>query len=58
MKEHLNVRGMMKNRQISKLVAKMFHLWLTNPCQKYDIELRQVCRFLPSSKTCSFIQRH
>lgn len=55
--EDLNVRGIMKNRHLSKAVAKQgfytFKLWLTNLCRKHGIELRQVDRFFPSSKTCS-----
>ncbi len=55
--EDLNVRGMMKNRHLSKAIAKQgfytFKLWLTNLCRKHGIELRQVDKFFPSSKTCS-----
>ena len=55
--EDLNVSGMMKNRHLSKAVSKQgfytFKLWLTNLSKKYGIELRQVDRFFPSSKTCS-----
>ena len=55
--EGLNVKGMMKNRHLSKAVAGQnfyyFKKWLTAKCKQYDIELRQVNRFYPSSKLCS-----
>lgn len=55
--EDLNIKGMMKNRHLSKAVAKQgfytFKLWLTNLCRKHGVELRQVDRWFPSSKTCS-----
>ena len=55
--EDLNVKGMMKNRHLSKAVAGQnfyyFKEWLTAKCKQYDIELRQVNRFYPSSKLCS-----
>jgi putative transposase len=55
--EDLNVRGMMKNRHLSKAIAQQcfytFKLWLVANCKKYGIELRQVDRFYPSSKICS-----
>ena len=55
--EDLNVRGMMKNRHLSKAISKqgfnMFRVKLTNKCVKYGIELRIVDRFYPSSKTCN-----
>ncbi len=55
--EDLNVKGMMKNRHLSKSVAQQgfytFKLWLSNLCRKHGIELRQVSKFFPSSKTCS-----
>lgn len=55
--EDLNVRGMMKNRHLSKAIANQcfhtFKLWLSNQSRKYGIELRKVDRFFPSSKKCS-----
>ncbi|MGH1327649.1 RNA-guided endonuclease InsQ/TnpB family protein [Bacillus pretiosus] len=55
--EDLNVRGMMKNRHLSKAIAKQcfytFKAWLLTKCNEYGIELRQVDRFYPSSKLCS-----
>lgn len=55
--EDLNVKGMMKNRHLSKAVAQQnFHYfkeWLLAKCKEYGIELRQVSRFYPSSKLCS-----
>ncbi|HDR4422310.1 TPA: transposase [Bacillus cereus] len=55
--EDLNVKGMMKNKHLSKAVAQQcfyaFKTWLSTKCREYGIELRQVDRFYPSSKTCS-----
>ncbi len=55
--EDLNVKGMMKNRHLSKAVAGQnfyyFKEWLTAKCKQYGIELREVDRFYPSSKLCS-----
>ena len=54
--EDLNVRGMMKNRHLSKAVAQQkffeFRTKLINKCKEHSIELRVVDRFYPSSKTC------
>ena len=54
--EDLNVRGMMKNKHLSKAISKqgfnMFRVKLTNKCREYGIELRIVDRFYPSSKLC------
>ncbi len=54
--EDLNVRGMMKNRHLSKAMSKqgfnMFRVKLNNKCNEYGIELRIVDRYYPSSKTC------
>jgi len=54
--EDLNVRGMMKNRHLSKAVAQQkffeFKTKLISKCKEYDIELRVVDRFYPSSKLC------
>lgn len=55
--EDLNVRGMMKNRHLSKAVAQQkfykFRVKLTNKCKQNGIELRIVDRWYPSSKLCS-----
>ncbi|EPZ0457120.1 TPA: RNA-guided endonuclease InsQ/TnpB family protein [Bacillus cereus] len=55
--EDLNVKGMMKNKHLSKAVAQQcfyaFKTWLSTKCREYGIELRQVDRFYPSSKICS-----
>ena len=54
--EDLNVKGMMKNRHLSKAAAqqKFFECRtkLTAKCKEYGIELRLVDRFYPSSKLC------
>ena len=54
--EDLNVRGMMKNKHLSKAVAGQkffeFRTKLTNKCNWMSIELRIVDRFYPSSKLC------
>ncbi|ANB62292.1 RNA-guided endonuclease TnpB family protein [Anoxybacteroides amylolyticum] len=55
--ENLNVKGMMKNRHLSKAMAEQcfytFQTWLIHKCKKYGMEVRQVSRFYPSSKMCS-----
>ena len=54
--ENLNIRGMMKNRHLSKAIAQQkffdFRTKLTVKCKVYGIELRLVDRFYPSSKLC------
>ena len=54
--EDLNVKGMMKNRCLSKAVASQkfyeFRARLKAKCDENGIELRIVDRFYPSSKTC------
>ena len=54
--EDLNVKGMMKNRHLSKAVAQQkffeFRTKLTTKCNELGIELRVVNRIYPSSKTC------
>lgn len=54
--EDLNVRGMMKNRHLSKAVADQkfseFRTKLTTKCHESGTELRLVNRWYPSSKTC------
>ena len=55
--EDLNVKGMMKNKHLSKAIASQkffeFKTKLMSKCKENNIELRVVDRFYPSSKTCS-----
>lgn len=55
--EDLNIKGMMKNRHLSKAVAQQsfyaFKEFLIDKCSEKGIELRQVDRWYPSSKLCS-----
>ena len=55
--EDLNVKGMMKNRHLSKAIANQrlsqFKEKLKYKCALNGIELRQVDRFYASSKICS-----
>ena len=54
--EDLNVKGMMKNRHLSKAVASQkfyeFRAKLLDKCNESGIELRVVDRWYPSSKIC------
>ena len=55
--EDLNIKGMLKNRHLSKAISKQnfyyFKEFLTQQCNKNNIELRIVDRWFPSSKTCN-----
>nr|WP_283690723.1 transposase [Clostridium perfringens] len=55
--EYLNVKGIMKNRHLSKAIVSQkffeFKTKLMSKCKQNNIELRIVDRFYPSSKTCS-----
>lgn len=55
--EDLNIKGMMKNRYLSKAIAEQnFYKFITYMKYKAEfngIEFIQVPRFYPSSKTCS-----
>jgi len=55
--EDLNIKGMMKNKHLSKSIAQQkfyeFKIKLQIKCKLNDIELRIANRFYPSSKTCS-----
>lgn len=55
--EDLNVKGMMKNRHLSKAVSNQcfhkFRKYLTYKCKMYGVELEVADRFYPSSKMCS-----
>lgn len=54
--EDLNVKGMMKNRHLSKAIAEQnfytFREKLTAKCNQLGIEVRIAGRFFPSSKMC------
>ncbi|SFG65263.1 RNA-guided endonuclease InsQ/TnpB family protein [Sporolactobacillus nakayamae] len=54
--EDLNVKGMMKNRHLSKAVAQQgfydFRIRLTNKCKELGISLHVVNRFESTSKIC------
>lgn len=55
--EDLNIKGLMKNKYLSKSIAKAqwykSKMFLINQCKKLGIELRVASRFYPSSKLCS-----
>ncbi|MCU4992360.1 transposase [Bacillus cereus] len=55
--EKLNVKGMMKNRHLSKSIAKQrFHDFkekIKYKCEKYGIEFIEADMWYPSSKICS-----
>lgn len=55
--EDLNVKGLMKNKHLSKAIANQnfhkFKVVLTQKCKEWNIELRMVSRAYPSSKKCS-----
>ena len=54
--EDLNIKGMMKNRHLSKAIASQkfyeFRTKLKTKCDENGIELRVVDRWYPSSKIC------
>lgn len=54
--EDLNIKGMMKNKHLSKAIAQQnfysFIIKLKNKCKQNGIELRIADRWYPSSKTC------
>ena len=54
--ENLNVKGMMKNRHLSKAIGEQglynFKRILEYKCNFYGIEFVEADRFYPSSKTC------
>lgn len=54
--EHLNVKGMMKNRHLSRSIAQQgfydLKRMLLEACRKLSIEVREVSQWYPSSKTC------
>ena len=55
--ENLNVRGMMKNRHLSRAIAEQkfheFQRQIKYKCEQYGIEFVLADRFYASSKTCS-----
>lgn len=55
--EDLNIQGMMKNKHLSDAIQEQklyeFKRQISYKCAKYGIELIEVPRFYPSSKTCS-----
>ncbi|WP_346889229.1 transposase [Clostridium sp. UBA1056] len=55
--ETLNIKGMMKNKHLSKAIAEQclydFKIKLKYKCEFYGIEFVEADRFYPSSKTCS-----
>ena len=55
--EDLNVKGMMKNKHLSRSIAEMgfydFIRTMKYKCEESGIKFFQVDRFFPSSKTCS-----
>lgn len=55
--ETLNIKGMMKNRHLSKAIAKQklhdFKVKLQYKCEKNGIKFSQADMWFPSSKTCS-----
>ena len=55
--EHLNVKGMMKNRHLSKAIAQQrfyeFKRQIQYKCKRVGILFVEVDRWFPSSKKCS-----
>ena len=55
--EDLNIKGMMKNKHLSKAVAEQclydFKMKMKYKCEFYGIQFIEADRFYPSSKTCS-----
>ena len=55
--EDLNVKGMMKNKHLSKAIQQQefykFRQYISYKCQGYGVRLVVANRFYPSSKTCS-----
>lgn len=56
--EHLNVKGMMKNKHLSKAIAgqKLYELkrQIQYKCKKYGIKFVEADKWFPSSKICSY----
>ena len=55
--EALNIRGMMKNKHLSKAIQKQglyeFKRQIQYKCEKHGIEFVEADKWYPSSKTCS-----
>ena len=55
--EDLNIKGMMKNRHLSRAIGEQcfskFTEILINKCKQFKVELRKVSRTFPSSKKCN-----
>ena len=55
--ETLNIKGMMKNRHLSKAIAEQclydFKTKMKYKCELYGIEFVEADKWFPSSKTCS-----
>lgn len=55
--EDLNVKGMMKNKYLSKSIQEQgfgyFKTYITYKCEESGIQIYCVDRWYPSSKTCS-----
>jgi len=55
--EKLNIKGMMKNRYLSKSIAQQklyeFKRQLAYKCEKYGIRFLEADKWYPSTKTCS-----
>lgn len=55
--ETLNIKGMMKNKHVSKAIAKQclheFKRQIQYKCEKYGIEFVEADKWYPSSKLCS-----
>jgi putative transposase len=55
--ETLNIKGMMKNKHLSKAIANQklaeFIRCIAYKCNKYGIQFVQADKWYPSSKTCS-----
>ncbi|MGL4338347.1 MAG: RNA-guided endonuclease InsQ/TnpB family protein [Turicibacter sp.] len=55
--ETLNIKGMMKNKHLSKAIRQQklyeFKRQIQYKCEKYNIEFIEVDKWYPSSKTCS-----
>lgn len=55
--ETLNIKGMMKNRHLSKAIVQQglyeFKRQIQYKCKKYGIEFVEADKWFPSSKTCS-----
>ena len=55
--EHLNVKGMMRNKHLSKAIAEQklyeFKRQIQYKCKKYGIEFIEADKWYPSSKKCS-----